>query len=106
MDDVTGRERRLADYVSRAEKTAKQLRSELTSERNYSSRVRQEREEAKNKVTAVLKETAAARAAGEKTQEELNELRTSLEKKQQENGGAGGPCHGSHKNKEQRTLLS
>ena len=79
MDDVTGRERRLADDVSRAEKTAKQLRSELASERNYSSRVRQEREEAKNKVAAVLKETAAARAAGEKTQEELSELRTSLE---------------------------
>jgi len=79
MDDVTGRERRLADDVSRAEKAAKQLRSEVASERNYFSRVRQEWEEAKNKAAAVLKDTAAARAAGEKTQEELSELRTGLE---------------------------
>jgi len=79
IDDVTSRERHLADDVLRAEKAAKQMRSELQSERNYSSRVRQERDEAKNKLAAVLKETATTRAERSKTQEELSELRQDLE---------------------------
>ena len=79
MDDVTSRERHLADDVSRAEKAAKQMRSELQSERNYSSRVRQEREEAKHKLAEVFKETATTRAERSKTQEELAELRKDLE---------------------------
>jgi len=79
MDDVTSRERRLADDVSRVEKTAKQLRSELASERNYSTRVRQERDEAKNKVVAILKDFAASRADRSKTQEELSKLCRDLE---------------------------
>jgi len=81
IDDVTSRERHLADDVLRAEKAAKQMRSELQSERNYSSRVRQERDETKNKLAAVLKETATTRAERSKTQEELSELRQDLEER-------------------------
>jgi len=79
INDVTCRERHLTDDVSRAEKTAKQLRSELASEQNYSNRVRQERDEAKNKFAAILKDVAAIRADRSKTQEELTKLHRDLE---------------------------